>query len=99
MNLSRDGKINANYIHRLVLLAFKGPPPDEHRIEGCHKDGDPTNNRPSNLYWGTSVENAADRKRFSGPGLVLADHQHYVEELPPVDLPLDETKFAGKSCL
>ena len=45
-------------MHRLVLLAFVGKcPPGK---QALHRDGDPSNNRLTNLYWGTPLENAAD---------------------------------------
>lgn len=49
-------------VHRLVALAFIGQPP----FDGAfvrHKDDDPTNNKPSNLCWGTQTQNMADAKR------------------------------------
>lgn len=46
-------------VHRLVLLAFVGPPP-EGADEALHGDGDPSNNALPNLRWGTRAENAAD---------------------------------------
>lgn len=49
-------------VHRLVLMAWEGQPTSE-RPWALHKDGDPTNNHLSNLYWGTPKENAADRTR------------------------------------
>lgn len=49
------------YIHRLVLLAFVGPCPPG--MECCHIDGNPINNRLSNLRWGTRRENMEDRVR------------------------------------
>lgn len=48
-------------VHRLVLEAFVGPCPLGQ--EGCHKHGDPSNNRLENLYWGTKPENAQDQVR------------------------------------
>lgn len=45
----------------LVCEAFHGPRPEGHYA--CHRDGDGLNNRSSNLYWGTPLENAADTKR------------------------------------
>lgn len=49
------------HVHELVALAFLGPPPSaEHEVR--HLDGDRTNNRPSNLVYGTAKENAADRE-------------------------------------
>lgn len=55
-----------HYVHRLVALAWHGPPPPElGGLDGdarvLHTDHDPTNNRPENLTWGTRAENTADR--------------------------------------
>lgn len=45
-------------LHRLVLFAFVGPPPSA-RHECMHLDHDKSNNRLSNLRWGTEKENMA----------------------------------------
>lgn len=46
-------------VHRLVLTAFSRPPrPGE---QACHRNGDPSDNRLSNLYWGTHEDNWGDR--------------------------------------
>jgi len=48
-------------VHRLVLEAFVGPCP---ALQMCrHDDGDPRNNRKSNLSWGTSQQNQLDRRK------------------------------------
>jgi hypothetical protein len=47
------------YVHTLVLEAFVGPCPSGQECR--HLDGDPGNNRLSNLKWGTRRENSADR--------------------------------------
>jgi len=49
-------------IHRVILESFGGaaPSPD---IQTRHLDGNPHNNRLSNLAWGTQAENWADSKR------------------------------------
>jgi len=48
-------------VHRLICEAFHGPPPTaKHQVR--HLDGDPKNNRPENLRWGSQVENWLDRK-------------------------------------
>lgn len=60
--LCRDGGIADFKVHQLVCRAFNGPPPRP-GMEVRHDDGDPSNNRPGNLFWGTALENAADRKR------------------------------------
>lgn len=59
--LIRDGVKRTWCVHRLVALTFLGSPP-----AGCevlHNDGDPLNNRASNLRYGTHAENAADSVR------------------------------------
>lgn len=59
----RDGAESARMVgtHTLVLNAFVGPPPAEH--ECCHENGDSSDNRLGNLYWGTKSENQLDRVR------------------------------------
>lgn len=48
-------------VHKLVLLAFVGPPPDGMDQVRHFPDPDPTNNNLSNLQWGTQAENEADK--------------------------------------
>lgn len=48
-------------VHRLVLEAFVGPCPEG--MEGCHGDGDPTNNSLGNLRWDTATSNQLDKVR------------------------------------
>ena len=48
-------------IGRAVLLVFKGQPPPN--TECCHWDGNPANNHPDNLRWGTKTDNSNDRVR------------------------------------
>lgn len=43
-------------VHRLVCEAFHGPAPFDRAVV-IHLDEDATNNRPSNLRWGTQKEN------------------------------------------
>lgn len=45
-------------VHRLVAAAFLGPVPDE--LDVCHKDGDRSNNVPTNLRIDTRAGNMAD---------------------------------------
>ncbi|MFY9294484.1 MAG: NUMOD4 domain-containing protein [Methylorubrum rhodinum] len=47
--------------HNLVLAAFVGSRPAGQ--EGCHADGNKSNNALSNLYYGTPSKNAEDKKR------------------------------------
>lgn len=59
INFWRDGKVVARSLHVLVADAFHGPRPYGMQIR--HLDGNPRNNRPSNLAYGTGRENARDR--------------------------------------
>jgi protein gp37 len=62
VTLHREGSPRSGereLVHRLVLTAFARPP----RLgeQGCHRNGDPSDNRLSNLYWGTQQDNWRDR--------------------------------------
>lgn len=48
--------------HRLVALAFLGPPPFP-KAHVAHFDGDRMNNHVLNLRWASQLENEADKKR------------------------------------
>jgi hypothetical protein len=53
-------KVTAS-VHRLVCMAFHGRPPTK-TSETRHIDGNPANNRPENLCWGTAAENWHDKR-------------------------------------
>ena len=55
-----SGVERAFFVHRLVAEAFIGPCPDG-KSHVAHRDGNPQNNTPENLYWATPKENAAAR--------------------------------------
>jgi hypothetical protein len=58
VKMTKNGEGTTRKVHVLVAAAFIGPRPEGHHV--CHIDGDKTNNRPSNLYYGTPKENKAD---------------------------------------
>lgn len=62
-------------VHRLVLLAFKGPRPTLSH-ESRHLDGNELNNRPGNLEWGTSRENSADQIKHGTASWLRSGEQH-----------------------
>lgn len=66
--LHRGKEMKSSVIHRWVLLAFKGLPPDS-KMEACHNDGNKDNNRLSNLRWDTKKNNKADMHKH-GTALV-----------------------------
>lgn len=61
VKVSLDKKSRTAMVHRLVALAFYGVPEPGAQVR--HLNGNRADNRPSNLKWGTSAENAADRLR------------------------------------
>ena len=62
-------------LHQLVLEAYVGPKPSQMCCR--HLDGNPSNNKLSNLSWGTYSENWEDRKKHgngTGPRGILSGH-------------------------
>lgn len=61
VNLYGDNGPRVLLVHRLVLTAFGGSPPEG--AQARHLDGDQSNNGADNLAWGTSSENIRDQLR------------------------------------
>ena len=64
--LRKDGKYHTRTVHRLVMEAFVGVRPA--RMQCCHANGNPSDNRLSNLRWDTADANAFDRDRIHCTG-------------------------------
>lgn len=64
-------------VYRLVLEAFVGRRPKG--LEGCHGDGDSTNNRLDNLRWDTRKANNDDRKKH-GKTVGVKNHKAKLSE-------------------
>jgi hypothetical protein len=62
ITLQVGGRSYSRGVARLVLLAFRGPPPSP-RHEAAHENGNPGDNRACNLAWKTPAENDADKDR------------------------------------
>lgn len=63
----RPRRCKSESVHRLVLLAFVGPPPAGY--EACHINGDNADNRLANLRWATPLANHADKIRHGTTSL------------------------------
>lgn len=61
VSLYRDATPAVREVAYLVLEAFAGPRPS--KVDCCHDNGNPTDNRAANLYWGTRSQNMYDRVR------------------------------------
>lgn len=59
VQLRVDGRTRNVGVHVLVLTTFTGPRPPGY--ETCHGPGGRSDNRHTNLRWGTHTENMADR--------------------------------------
>ncbi len=62
------GRGQSVLVHRLVLEAFVGPCPPK-PFEALHADDVPSNNRLTNLSWGTRSRNIHDAIRNGGRGV------------------------------
>lgn len=75
--LSSPGEAAAHReVQTLVCAAFHGPRPDG--MQAAHNNGDPSDNRPSNLRWATPSQNAADKARH---GTLCSGEKHYAARL------------------
>lgn len=80
VDLYREGR-HKRYVHRAVLEAFVGPCPDG--MEGCHSDGDPSNNHLGNLRWDTQSGNWADARKH---GTARIRDTHHWTKLSSMDV-------------
>jgi hypothetical protein len=76
-----NGKVHLLRIHRLVLEAYVGPCPEG--MEGCHNDGNASNNNLNNLRWDTPQNNANDKKNH---GTIPNGEAHKNSKLNEVDV-------------
>jgi len=60
VSISHKNQKKTKLVHRLVCSAFHGEP--QLRQEVRHLDGNPANNAPENLKWGTTKENWMDKR-------------------------------------
>lgn len=72
VSLCHENAKVTRHVHRLVCMAFHGEPASP-AMQVRHLDGDPTNNVPTNLAWGTQEENWQDR-RAHGRARVGGEH-------------------------
>lgn len=59
VHLRKSGETHNRRVHRLVCEAFNGAAPDGKTL-ALHRNGDVSDNRPENLYWGDHSDNRKD---------------------------------------
>lgn len=80
-------------VHRLVLTAFRGTCPIG--MEGCHNNGDPADNRLSNLRWGTPSSNKYDSVRHGTHANAAKTHCKRGHEFTPENTITTITRNGG----
>lgn len=88
VSLCHENQKVTKSVHRLVCMAFHGMPPTQsHQVR--HLDGNPANNLPVNLTWGTQEENWQDRKAH---GHGIEGEKHHSSKL--MDTERDHIRWA-----
>lgn len=85
------------WVHHLVLESFVGPRPSN--FDGCHNDGDPSNNRVENLRWDSRSENAKDRVRHGNHYQVDKTHCPRGHDLVEPNLKPADAARGWRNCL
>lgn len=96
VDLNNRGRRQAVYVHTLVLNAFVGVRPDG--MEACHTDGDPANNRATNLRWDTHAANMADVLRHGRHNMLNRSHCPRGHELEPPNLVPSALASGKRAC-
>jgi hypothetical protein len=60
VSMTVRGRTTWTHVHGMVCTAFHGRKPPGRQV--AHENGDPWDNRASNLRWATPAENADDKK-------------------------------------
>lgn len=93
VGITIDGKTTVQRVHRLVCIAFHGPPPSLTHTLVRHVNGIPDDNRPENLAWGTYKENGRDMSWH-----LLCDRKGVSRtEFPGEDVLRSDPSFGSKS--
>lgn len=83
-------------VHRLVCLAFIGPPPEGMIV--CHNDGNPSNNDISNLRYDTPGSNMLDKVKHGTHHEVNKTHCPMEHELKGNNLEAWNLKQGKRKC-
>lgn len=83
-------------VHRLVCAAFHGIPEGAADLLVRHLDGNPGNNRPENLAWGTDADNHSDAKRHGR--VPCGEDAHNARLTNEIVVRIGELRRSGWSC-
>lgn len=94
VSLCHENKKVTKSVHRMVCMAFHGMP-EPLTLQTRHKDGIPSNNNPTNLAWGTQIENWADREAH---GHGMRGEKHPMAKLTDLEREHIRWAIARKLC-
>lgn len=97
VHLYRRGRGEGFSVHRLVMAAFVGPCPDG--MEVRHLNGDPADNRLTNLRYGTSYENKIDIIRHGRHPELMKTHCKWGHPFADFNLVPSGIKVGKRQCL
>lgn len=81
VSVTAGGRVLSFLVHRLVAIAFLGEPEAGQQVR--HLNGDKSDNRASNLAWGSAKENALDR---ADHGNTMRGERHPMRKLGAGDV-------------
>lgn len=96
VKIKRENKKVLKFIHVLICEAFIGPKPDG--MMCCHWNGNPADNRVSNLRWGTALENYGDMLRHGTASAlgVKTGEDHYLAKLDWTKVAIIRSEYTGR---
>jgi hypothetical protein len=97
VGLRQDGVNRTWGVHQLVMLAFVGERPSG--MECCHENGKASDNRLTNLRYGTHESNMLDMVRHNNSAQSKRDRCPRRHLLVPPNLVVSATKAGKRSCL
>lgn len=97
VNLHFRGKGKMKLVHRLVAEAFLGSCPPG--MEACHNNGNPSDNRLSNIRWDTHKNNEDDKRRHGTNDRSNRTHCPQGHELTVWNRSKADIRRGRRSCL
>lgn len=97
VSLYAEGRRETHRVAPLVLQAFVGPRPEG--MFCCHRNGDCTNDRLSNLRWDTPSGNELDKRRHGTHYLVNRTHCPQRHPLAEPNLVASALRLGYRNCL
>lgn len=96
VQLCHNNVIRVRRVHRLVAIAFYGPPQKGQEVR--HLNGNKADNRLENLSWGSQSENALDRVRHGTHQWAKLTHCVRGHEFTPENIYSSPSRPRARNC-